>query len=177
MEYSRKESTINIAFCKSGGFHAAGCARVLPVPIFVVICRVRLAKEAARSHRTNYEYNRIPISAITYDAAEEAVRKWQTEWTTSLKAAATRQYFPSVRERLGMRIHLTPKLTAVLSGHGKTRAYLHRFKLREEATCICGKEDQTMDHLLFNCIKTREQRDLLKRRINKQMNLQVINRN
>jgi len=50
-------------------------------------------------------------------------------WTTSLKAAATRQYSPSVRERLGMRIHLTPKLTAVLSGHDKTRAYLHRFKL------------------------------------------------
>ena len=29
-----------------------------------------------------------------------------------------------------------------------------------------------MDHLLFNCIKTREQTDLLKRRLNKQMNLQ-----
>ena len=50
----------------------------------------RLAKEASRSHRTNYKYNRIPISAITYDAAEEAERKWQTEWTTSLKAAATK---------------------------------------------------------------------------------------
>jgi hypothetical protein len=71
-----------------------------------------------------------------------------------------------------MRIHLTTKLTAVLSGHGKTRGYLHRFNLREEATCICGKEEQTMDHLLSKCVKTREQRDLLKRRINKTMNLQ-----
>jgi len=41
-----------------------------------------------------------------------------------------------------------------------------------ETTYICGKEDQTMDQLFFNCIKTREQRDRLKRRINKQMNLQ-----
>jgi hypothetical protein len=71
-----------------------------------------------------------------------------------------------------MKINLTAKLTAVLSGHGKTRAYLHRFKLREEATCICRKGNQTMDHLLFNCIKTREQRDLLKRRINKPIKLQ-----
>jgi hypothetical protein len=71
-----------------------------------------------------------------------------------------------------MRIHLTPKLRAALSGHGKTRAYLHRFKLREEATCICGKEDQTMDHLLCNCIKTRQRRVILKRRINKPINLQ-----
>jgi hypothetical protein len=67
---------------------------------------------------------------------------------------------------------LTPKLTAVLSGYGKNRAYLHRFKLREEATCICGKGNQIMDHILFNCIKTREQRDILKRRINKPINLQ-----
>jgi hypothetical protein len=39
-------------------------------------------------------------------------------------------------------------------------------------TCPTGKEDQTMDHLLFNCIKTREQRKILKLRINKPMNLQ-----
>jgi hypothetical protein len=55
----------------------------------------RLAKELARSHRTNYEYNRIPISAIIYEAAEEAIRKWQTEWTTH-KTAATKQYYPTV---------------------------------------------------------------------------------
>ena len=60
----------------------------------------------------------------------------------------------------------------MLSGHGKTRAYLHRFKLREEATCICGKEDQTMDHIIFKCIKTKEQRDRLKHRINKTNKLQ-----
>jgi hypothetical protein len=69
-----------------------------------------------------------------------------------------------------MKIKLTPKLSAVLSGHGKTRAYLHRFNLREEAKCICGKADQTMDHLLFHYTKTSAQRDLLKLQINKQMN-------
>ena len=70
-----------------------------------------------------------------------------------------------------MRINLTPKITAVLSGHGKIRAYLHRFNLRDEAKYICGKEDQTMDHVLFHCTKTSAQRDLLKRRIYKIMNL------
>ena len=64
----------------------------------------KLAKEAARSQKNNYEYNRIPISAITKEAAEEAVRTWQTEWATLIKAADTRQYFPKVRERLSMRI-------------------------------------------------------------------------
>ena len=71
-----------------------------------------------------------------------------------------------------MKINLTPKLTAVLSGHGKTRAYLHRLNWRDGAKCICGKEDQTMDHLLFHCTKTSAQRELLKLQINKPMNLQ-----
>ena len=118
----------------------------------------KLAKEAARSQRNKYEYNRIPISAITKEAAEKAVRKWETEWANSTKAADTRKYFLTVRDRLRTKIYLTPKLTVVLSGHGKTRSYLHRFKLRKEATCFCGKEDQTMDHIIFKCIKTKEQR-------------------
>jgi len=70
------------------------------------------------------------------------------------------------------KIYLTPKLTTVLPGHGKTTDYLHRFKLREEATCICGNEDQTMDHIIFKCIKTKGQRDILKHRINKKNKLQ-----
>ena len=96
----------------------------LVIPYYVRQKADRLAKEAAWSDSTNCQYNRIPKSAII----EEAIQKWQTEWT-SLKAAATRQYFPSVRDRLGTTINFTPKLTAVLSGHGKTRAYLHRFNL------------------------------------------------
>jgi hypothetical protein len=58
----------------------------------------------------------------------------------------------------------------VLSGHGKTSAYLHRFKLWEEAKCIYGKEDHTMDHILFHYSETSTQRDLLKLQINKKMN-------
>jgi hypothetical protein len=76
------------------------------------------------------------------------------------------------RQYTHIKINLTPKLTAVLSGHGKTRAYLHRVNLKDEAKCICGKEDQTMDHFLFHCTKTSAQWDILKLQIKKQMNLQ-----
>jgi hypothetical protein len=93
----------------------------------------KLAKEAARSDSTKYEYSRIHKRAIIQEAAELAIQKLQTEWSASSKAAATRQYFLSVREIIGLRINLTPKLTAVPSGHGMTTAYHHRLKLREEA--------------------------------------------
>ena len=43
----------------------------------------------------------------------------------SPKAEATKHYFPTVMDRIGIKINLTTKLTAVLSGHGKTRAYLY----------------------------------------------------
>jgi len=45
------------------------------------------------------------------------------------KATTTKQYFPTVWDRLGIKINLTPNLTATLTGHGRTRAYLHHFKL------------------------------------------------
>jgi len=78
------------------------------------------------------------------------------------KAEATKRYFPTVMDRIRTKLNLTSKLTAVLSGHGKTNAYLHRFNLREDANCICNKGDQTMDHILFQCVETRKERDLIK---------------
>ena len=127
----------------------------------------RLAKEAARSNGTSMAFNRIPKSTLYYEAAEEAKQKWQDEWSTCAKAAATKQYVPTVWGRLGIKINLTPNLAAMLTGHGRTRAYLHRFKLRDDATCICGQGDKTTDHLLFHCTKTHTQRDVLKQIIKK----------
>ena len=77
------------------------------------------------------------------------------------QAAATRQYFPKVQDRLRSKIKLTPKMTAVLTGHGMTKAYLHRFYLREEATCSGGEENQSMNHILFHCPNTSGQRETL----------------
>jgi ribonuclease HI len=130
----------------------------------------KAAKEAAQGNDTLYEYTRIPKSYLYHEAAEEAKQKWQAEWTTTNKASATKQYFPSVQDRLSIKITLTTKLAAVLTGHGKTRAYLHRFKLRDDARCICGHEEQTMDHILFRCEKTSIQREALKRKTKQQMN-------
>jgi len=134
----------------------------------------KVVKEVAQSTDTRYEYTRIPKSYLYHIAAEEAKQKWQAEWITSNKAAATKQYFPSVQGRLGTKLTLTAKLAAVLTGHGKTRAYLYRFNLRDNARCICGHNDQTMDHLLFHCEKTSTQREVQKHQISQQRNWMEI---
>ena len=50
----------------------------------------RLAKEAARSENMQHVFDRIPKS-ISHHKAEEAKQEWQTEWSTSDKASATKQ--------------------------------------------------------------------------------------
>jgi hypothetical protein len=39
----------------------------------------------------------------------------------------------------------------MMTGHGNIKAYLNRFKLIDSATYPCGKNDQTTDHLLYEC--------------------------
>ena len=102
----------------------------------------RLAKGAARSNGTSIAFSRIPVSTLYYEAAEEARQKWQDEWRTCTKAATKKQYFPTVQDRLRIKINLIPNLVAMLTGHGRTRAYLNCFKLHDDATCICGQGDQ-----------------------------------
>ena len=70
-----------------------------------------------------------------------------------------------IHDRLKSKIKLTPKVTAVLTGHGMTKAYLHRFDLSEDAKCKCGNEYQSMDHIIFQCVELNDQRELLKRKM------------
>jgi hypothetical protein len=83
----------------------------------------------------------------------------------SPKATTTKQYLPTVQDRLNMKISKTPSIATVVTGHGKTRANLHRFKILEHATCVCKHGDQTTDHLLYHCTLLETEREVLKQSI------------
>jgi hypothetical protein len=53
----------------------------------------------------------------------------------------------------------------MLTGHGKTRAYLHRFKARDKAYCVWKLGDQTNDHLLYDCNLLEAQRRILRKKV------------
>ena len=80
---------------------------------------------------------------------EKALKKWQREWVQTTKRRTTKEYFPYVAERLKMKLQLTQNFTTIVTGHGKTREYLQRFKIIEKSTCPCGKGDQTTDHIIY----------------------------
>ena len=125
----------------------------------------RLAKDAASNEELPVDFDRIPKTTLYSELEEEAILKWQEEWERRNKAAVTKQFFPNVRDRIHRIIKINPNLTALVTGHGKTMSYPHRFKIKEKATCPCNMEDQTLDHILFNCIRHNKQRDLFKQEI------------
>jgi hypothetical protein len=99
---------------------------------------------------------------VTRELEEESVRKWQRNWTQTIKGSKTKEYFPNVEERLKMELNLTQNFTAIVTGHGKTKEYLHQFKIIEDPTCTCGKAVQTTDHLIFKCETLTKERKNLK---------------
>jgi len=122
-------------------------------------------KQAARSKHTEIAFRRIPISTLYYEIQLESIQRWQKECENCTKAAITKQYFPTVQERLTTRMRVTQNIAAMLTGHGKTRAYLlHRFKILETATCACGQGDQKIDHLLYHCPLLETKRQTMKKK-------------
>ena len=88
-----------------------------------------------------------------------SAEKWQREWDWSTKEQITKQYFPDITARLNMKINPTHNFTLMVTGHGIINSYLHRFKISEAPSCPCGSQDQTTDHLLFECELLRKERN------------------
>jgi len=118
-----------------------------------------LADQLAKTAATYY--SRIPLSTLFRELEEELKLKWQQTWEENPKAALTKQFYPRLTDRLKSKIDVTSNFLAMVSAHGKTRAYLHRFKLLESATCPCNKGDQTTDHLLYHCNLLHQRREKL----------------
>jgi hypothetical protein len=53
----------------------------------------------------------------------------------------------------------------MVTGHGKTKPYLHRFKLIDNPMCPCSEGTQSTEHLIYNCRILERQRKYLKQRI------------
>jgi hypothetical protein len=122
----------------------------------------KLAKEAAVEDGPTL-YDRIPRDTITTREKESGLRVWQKQWSNMGKGAVTKAFFSSVRNRLQQKIALFPEFTTMVTGHGKLRTYRHRLGLTNNPMCPCKEEEeqqqQTIDHLIFQCNKLRTQRN------------------
>ena len=106
-------------------------------------------------------FNKIPKSSIERLESQKSIAKWQHQWDNCTNGHITKEYFPEITDRLKMHIKLTPNFTAMVTAHGKTKAYLHRFKIIQSPECVCANGDQTAEHLIFDCEKLDKEREKL----------------
>jgi hypothetical protein len=121
----------------------------------------KLAKEASSKADVPISYNRVPKSIIKRDLEDTSVNTWQREWDTTNKGRIKKDYFPIVAERLHTQIHITQNFTNMVTGHGNIKSYLYRFQIIEAPTCPCGNDNQTTEHILFECTLLNEDRERL----------------
>jgi hypothetical protein len=127
----------------------------------------QLAKEAGCDRELDITYNKYPQSAVNSELEELGLQKWQSEWDSSNKGALTKSFFPKVKDRLVKKLQMNLNISMVVTGHGKLRAHLHRFKIIENPTCPCEMNSQTTDHLLRECTVLSKQIQILKNSITK----------
>ena len=105
----------------------------------------RLAKEAATDDIGEFVYVKIPRQTLITEGKEKEIRKWQEQWTSCTNGAISKLFFPHIKERMKTTIPISAEFTAMVTGHGLTRSYLHRFKIIPNSTCQCGlKEEQKL---------------------------------
>lgn len=121
----------------------------------------QLAKEAAVDNSKKAEYNKKPKRTIINEIQEEGLKNWQESWENTNKGATCKKFFPSVKRRLKNNIKLNMELTAFITGHGKTKSYLHRFGIINDRICSCLQEEQTVEHLIYNCVKLKQREKMV----------------
>jgi hypothetical protein len=104
---------------------------------------------------------------------DQSIAKWQIQWDRTTKGSTTKQFFPIFKDRLTTKIKLTPNFTAIVTVHGKTKAYLHRFIIIESPECPCDDGNQTVDRLLYDCTKLQREWEKLIGNISEQDNWPV----
>jgi len=127
----------------------------------------QLAKETTTSREAEIIYSKIPKSTVIGELKEEGAEERQSDRDASTKGAITKSFFPTIRDRLTQRLQMNIKQSTIVTGHGTSRSYYHRFKIVDDPTCVCKMGPQNSDHLLWECELLRKQGDVLKNRIKK----------
>jgi hypothetical protein len=96
----------------------------------------------------NIVYDSVPKTTVATEIKKEGLRIWQTQRDSTEKGALCKSFFPLVEQRLKIKITITKEFTAIVTGHGKTKYYLHRFKLKDNLTCPFSEGAQSNERLI-----------------------------
>jgi len=74
-------------------------------------------------------------------------------------------FLPDSRTETRIENTFTSEFTAIVCVHGKTKSYLHGFKLIDNPMCPCSGGAQSSEHLIYDCEILEIQRKTMKHQI------------
>ncbi|CAK1602630.1 unnamed protein product [Parnassius mnemosyne] len=114
----------------------------------------RLAKEAAKNSKVRPDYDLCPVSFVKRSIRMATLDKWNQRYQTGETGKITKLFFPDakVAYRIIRKFEASSETTQVMTGHGGFSEYLHRFKCKENPSCICDRDaEETVPHILLDC--------------------------
>jgi len=96
------------------------------------------------------------------DNRKEIIRKWQSQWEETTKGAINKEFFSSVEISLAGNLNVSPNVRTIMNGHEIIRSYLRRLKIIGRPECPCRHGTQTVDQLIFQCKRLKNEREILK---------------
>ena len=77
---------------------------------------------------------------------------WAERWTESSKASATRAFFPTIcSTKTITNLELPLQVMQLLTGHCRLRSYLFKIACAPSPICLCGIDEETVEHHIFFC--------------------------
>ncbi|CAK1589381.1 unnamed protein product [Parnassius mnemosyne] len=114
----------------------------------------RLAKEAAKNSKVRPDYDLCPVSFVKRSIRMATLDEWNQRYQTGETGKITKLFFPDakVAYRIIRKFEASSETTQVMTGHGGFSEYLHRFKCKENPSCICDPDaEETVPHILLDC--------------------------
>lgn len=130
-----------------------------------------LAKKGSELDESESTYNYYPESFAKSTIRKQSLEEWKRRWDKSPRGPTTKQFFPTLDDRLAAK-SFRPNyyLTQYISGHGKFKEYLTRFRLEDDPNCECGQGIETPIHIIYHCDKFHSQRRHLETELKRKFN-------
>ena len=119
-------------------------------------------------------YSQVPIKEIKNDIKKWRLQEMAGRMGKTKKGPCTKNYFPTVKDRLSIKLKINYKLTALLSRHGLSKSYYFRFNIQDNELCSCQEERQTIHHIIYTCNTLQNERIKLKEEISRKGETQGV---
>lgn len=135
-----------------------------------------MAEERTKIYRRRREDQETDRRAIAKEIRTEMTMRWQQLWDASTKGRWTHRLISDIHV-WSTRKHgeVDHYITQLLTGHGCFKAYQHRFRLDDDASCpVCQPEHEDAEHVFFRCPRFHGQRLALQRYLRHQLSPENI---